>query len=77
VVHQVLDHLAKPLAIAADARQRAAHLRPHPHLVLGEIGRRGDVARQLRQVDVAKRESERSCFEARRVQDVSDEVREP
>ena len=58
-------------------RQRSVHLCADAYLVLTELGCGRHIAQKLPEIDIGEGEAERARFDARRVEDVADEVGEP
>ena len=77
VREQVPEQLAEPLAVALHRRERGRDARRHAHLVLPEGDDGGRLADELLDVHGVEGVRERARLDARRVEDVADQVGEP
>ena len=74
---QVPEQLAQPLAVALNGRERGRDAGRHAHLVLAERDDGRRLPDELLDVDGVEGVRERPGLDARRVEDVADEVGEP
>ncbi len=77
VLDQVPEHLPKPGTVAADRRERSSHRGDDRHFLLREHRRLDGLVDDATQIDLVEAIAERPRLDARRVEDVADELGQP